>query len=127
MRTRIAAALSLTMVSVVLAGCDARPRSAPGAAAAGVVPPLDSTKVPPDLRGLVSLAQEWGIGDDVDRGAKAQGASAADKARVRAAVAPYQDRITAWLNSFGQNLMPDEAAAFMYLQLAIEEMGPPVP
>ena len=119
---RVVIVLWLTLASIGLAGCDARPKSAPGAAAAGVVPPLDSTKVPADLRGLVPLAQEWGIGDDVDRGAKVDGASAAEKARVRAAVAPYQDRITAWLNSFGRQLMPDEAAAFMYLQLAIEEM-----
>lgn len=34
------------------------------------------------------------------------------------------DRITAWLDSFRGNPMSDEAAAFMYLQLAIEEMPP---
>jgi hypothetical protein len=33
-----------------------------------------------------------------------------------------QARITAWLDSFGQGAMPEEATAFMYTQLAIEEM-----
>lgn len=58
------------------------------------------------------------------RGAKVSQATPEERARVRTAVAPFQDRITGWLNSFASNLMPDEAAAFMYLQLAIEEMPP---
>lgn len=94
------------------------------AASAAAVPRLDPAKIPEELRGLVALAQAWGIGDDVERGAKVERAAPAERAQVRAAVAPFQERITAWLNSFGQGLMPDEAAAFMYLQLAIEEMPP---
>lgn len=118
---RIPIALGLTLSFSLLTACDARPKAA---ATAGALPSLDATKVPEDLRGLVPLAQEWGIGDDVERGAKVESAAPAERARVRAAVAPHQHRITEWLNSFGRNPMPDEAAAFMYLQLAIEEMPP---
>jgi len=116
----------LLVGAVGFAGCAPdHDRTAAGrAASAAAVPRLDPAKVPEGLRGLVALAQEWGIGDDVERGAKVERASPAERAGVRAAVAPFQQQITAWLNSFGRDPMPDEAAAFMYLQLAIEEMPP---
>lgn len=114
----------LVLVAVLFAGCAPDPggSTAGKAAATDAVPQLDPARVPEELRGLVAFAQEWGIGDDVERGAKIERATSAERARVRAAVAPFQERITAWLNSFGRDPMPDEAAAFMYLQLAIEEM-----
>ncbi len=107
-----------------LAGCSGReatrdPGSSP---AADAVPPLDSDKVPADLRDLVPLAQRWGIGDDVARSERVQKATDAERSELRAAFGPRQARITAWLDSFGQRAMPEEAAAFMYTQLAIEEM-----
>jgi hypothetical protein len=116
----------LVLVAVLFAGCEPDPggSGAGKAASADAVPRLDPATVPEELRGLVAFAQEWGIGDDLARGAKVERATSAERARVRAAVAPFQERITAWLNSFGRDPMPDEAAAFMYLQLAIEEMPP---
>jgi hypothetical protein len=41
---------------------------------------------------------------------------------MRNAITPLYARITAWLDSFGGGTMSDEAAAFMYMQLALEEM-----
>jgi hypothetical protein len=87
-----------------------------------MLPSLDADKVPPDLLDLVPLAQRWGIGDDVLRSERVQKATDAERSELRAAFAPRQVRITAWLDSFKQGAMPDEAAAFMYTQLAIEEM-----
>jgi len=113
---------------LAIVGCGSTPDAEPvdEERLTAVVPSLDPARVPEELRHLVPLAQEWGIGDDVERGAKVDRATAGEGAQVRAAVAPYQTRITAWLDSFGQGVvMPDEAAAFMYLQLAIEEMPPP--
>jgi hypothetical protein len=97
---------------------------APGAttSAGDEVPPLDPAKVPADLRDLVPLAQRWGIGDDVIRAERVKQATDAERAQLRSAFGPKQTRVTAWLNSFGQGPMPEEAAAFMYTQLAIEEM-----
>jgi hypothetical protein len=46
----------------------------------------------------------------------------AERAELKAAFGPRQDRITAWLDTFKPGTMTDEAAAFMYAQLAIEEM-----
>jgi hypothetical protein len=94
------------------------PRSSDAAAA---VPPLDPAKVPADLRDLVPLAQRWGIGDDVVRAERFRQATEAERSELRTAFGPRQARITAWLDSFGQGGMPDEAAAFMYAQLALEE------
>lgn len=83
---------------------------------------LDPNNVPADLRHLVPLAERWGIGDDVERDEYGRAASPAEREALREAVVPLYPRITAWLDSFGDAPMPDEAAAFMYMQLAIEEM-----
>jgi len=83
---------------------------------------LDASKVPEDLRSLVPLAARWGIGDDVDRNAKVDKATDAERAELKNAIDPLSTRITAWLDSFPAGSMSDEAAAFMYMQLALEEM-----
>lgn len=83
---------------------------------------LDSAAVPADLRHLVRHAERWGIGDDVDRNDKVRRATAAEREELRSAITPLYARITAWLDSFGGGAMSDEAAAFMYMQLALEEM-----
>ena len=108
-------------------GCGALAACAPtdGGSAPGTDAPvqrLDSTKVPEDLCNLVPLAERWGIGDDVDRNAKVDGATPEERNELRTALEPLDSRITQWLNSFGQGAMTDEAAAFMYMQLALEEM-----
>jgi hypothetical protein len=112
------------LLLVSFSGCSGgestrQPRSSEAAEA---VPPLDAGKVPADLRNLVPLAQRWGIGDDVARSERIQKATDAERSELRAAFGPRQARVTAWLDSFGQGAMPEEAAAFMYTQLAIEEM-----
>jgi hypothetical protein len=83
---------------------------------------LQADKVPPNLRHLIPLAERWGIGDDVDRAELGERATAADRQALVEATAPHQEAITAWLDSFGTRPLTDEAAAFMYMQLAIEEM-----
>ena len=122
MRLLLACAILLL---ISLSGCSGEQatRRDPGSSdAAQAVPPLDSEKVPADLRALVPLAQRWGIGDDVARSERVKRATDAERSELRAAFGPRQARITAWLDSFGQGPMPEEAAAFMYSQLAIEEM-----
>jgi hypothetical protein len=110
---------------VLLSGCGGpEPRRDAGSSSGdqAAVARLDPAKVPADLQDLVPLAQRWGIGDDVARSERVRKATDAERAELRAAFGPRQSRITAWLDSFGQGAMPDEAAAFMYTQLAIEEM-----
>lgn len=83
---------------------------------------IDAVQVPSDLQPLIALAERWGIGDDGERANFIAQTTAADREAVRSAVLPHQARITAWLDSFGTDPMSDEAAAFMYMQLAIEEL-----
>jgi hypothetical protein len=104
---------------VIVSACQQRsdsPNQAPSATQ------LSVEKVPADLRHLVSLVREWGIGDDVDRGAKVHNSTPAERDSLRAAIGPHQARITAWLDSFAEGQMSEEATAFMYTQLAIEEI-----
>ena len=60
--------------------------------------------------------------DDVERNAKVESSTSAEREELRAAITPVHTRITAWLDSFGQGAMTNEAAAFMYMQLALEEL-----
>ncbi len=106
---------------LALAGCGNTDRSADTGQPAGAVT-LDPSKVPEALRSLIPIVQEWGIGDDVDRNHKVDAASAEARERLRQALTPHQTRITAWLDSFGQGPLSDEAAAFMYAQLALDEI-----
>ena len=84
---------------------------------------LDAAKVPENLRPLVPLAARWGIGDDLERADALAKSTEQERAELRGAVAAHGGEITAWLDSFGRGAtMTDEAAAFMYMQLAVEEL-----
>ena len=83
---------------------------------------LDPMQVPESLRHLVPFANQWGIGDDIDRMERIQRSSAADREELAMALTPHQTEVTAWLDSLEAATMSDEAAAFMYMQLALEEM-----
>ena len=84
---------------------------------------LQADNVPPNLRHLIPLAERWGIGDDVDRAEFGERATDADRQALVKAIAQHQAAITAWLDSFGTRPLTDEAAAFMYMQLAVEEIS----
>jgi hypothetical protein len=96
---------------------------APDALAAARTP-LDPANVPAHLRSLVPLAEYWGIGDDVLREMLQEGESPAKKTALADAANPHNAAITAWLDSWPQGEpMSDEAAAFMYMQQGLDEMG----
>ena len=96
---------------------------APDAIAAARTP-LDPANVPAHLRSLVPLAEYWGIGDDVLREMLQEAESPAKKTALADAANPHNAAITAWLDSWPQGEpMSDEAAAFMYMQQGLDEMG----
>ena len=71
------------------------------------------------------LAKKWGIGDDVKRTELIKPASGEELQALRGAVQTHGAAITHCLDSFGSGaVMPDEAAAFMYMRLAVEEFPP---
>lgn len=85
---------------------------------------LDPAKVPSDLRDLVPYAEKWGIGDDIIRDDFQRKASDVEKQDLAKALVGRNARITQWLDSLRSNApMSEEAAAFMYMQLGLEEMG----
>ena len=84
---------------------------------------LDPNKIPADLQDLISYAEQWGIGDDIIRGDYQNKATAAEKQALQAALHGRNARITAWLDEQGATGMSAEAAAFMYMQLGLDEMG----
>ena len=83
---------------------------------------LSIENVPDELKGLFPLALKWGIGDDAIRGDVTDSATESDKQELVAAVAGRLCSMDRWINSFPEGLMTDEAAAFMYMGEAIEEM-----
>ncbi len=84
---------------------------------------LDPSKVPENLRSLIPHAEKWGIGDDIIRNDFINKSTDAEKQELHNALYEPYERITAYLDSFGDDAMSDEAAAFMYMQLALDEMG----
>jgi hypothetical protein len=69
------------------------------------------------------LAERWGIGDDVLRNDLVARATYGEKRELHEALAAPFEQIGRWLDSFGEEPMSDEAAAFMYMQEALDEMG----
>ncbi len=87
---------------------------------------FDESKVPPELRDLIPLAKKWGVGDDLIRGELVRRASPEERAELVARVAPREDQILDYIESFGwlsaENPLPDEAARLMYLTDAMREV-----
>lgn len=116
-------ALFMLLASASLGACGSENAGdLPAAGSSAAAQRLNPDQVPEDLRHLVPLAEKWGIGDDVDRNAKVDSSTPAERSELRAAITPASSSITTWLDSFGKDPMSDEAAAFMYMQLALEEM-----
>jgi hypothetical protein len=85
---------------------------------------LNPARVPAELRAVLPFAERWGIGDDAIREGALDAATDEEKSEFAAAVNPYNARITKWLDSFPQGSdMSDEAAAFMFMQSALDELG----
>jgi hypothetical protein len=84
---------------------------------------LDAGRVPLHLRHLLPLVEKWGIGDDGLRNERIERADPAEKRELHDAFYGPYEQITEWLASFGKEALPAEAAAFMYAQLALDEMG----
>jgi hypothetical protein len=84
---------------------------------------LDSGKVPADLQDLIPYAEKWGIGGDISRSDFQGKAADSEKQALQAALKGRNARITAWLDEQSADGMSEEAAAFMYMQLALDEMG----
>ncbi len=86
-------------------------------------PPITNPKVVPEnLRDLLPLAEKWGIADDIIRNDFQEKASDEEKKELVNALDGKWLEITEWLDSFGTNIMPLEAALFMYMQLGYDEM-----
>jgi hypothetical protein len=84
---------------------------------------LDPALVPAHLRHMVSLAEKWGIGDDIIRNDLIDKSSSVEKRELHDAMYEPFERITEWLNSFAGHPLSAEAEAFMYMQTALDEMG----
>ena len=118
-----ASMMAITLALFCLAcGSSDPPERHGGSPEASSTAALDPAQVPESLRHLVPLARQWGIGDDLERTKQIERSSAADRDALAAALAPHHAEITAGLDSLEPGAMSDEAAAFMFMQLALEEM-----
>jgi tetratricopeptide (TPR) repeat protein len=83
---------------------------------------FDSSRVPESVRALAHWAGRYGVGDDDCRTFLLRRLSKKQRAALTHEIDENADSIHAWLDSFGDALMPLEAAAFMYLALGVEEI-----
>ena len=85
---------------------------------------LDPEEVPSALRDLIPFAETWGIGDDIIRADFEEKSADVEKDRFRSAITGRTAEISAWLDSLPEGgPMSDEAAAFMFMLEALDEMG----
>ncbi len=85
---------------------------------------LNPSAVPENLRPAIPVAQRFGIGDDGYREDALHAASDAEIQELRQTVVRHGAEIDRWLNSLDPDQeMSDEAAAFMYMLVAHEEIG----
>ena len=84
---------------------------------------LSIKNVPNEFKELLPLATKWGIGDDAIRGDVTDAATEADKLELVSALTGKLGAIDRWIDSFPEGRMSDEAAAFMYMGEAIDELG----
>jgi hypothetical protein len=85
---------------------------------------LDAQKVPAPLRDLIPLAETWGIGDDIIRFDFEQKASEPAKAALVAHLQGRIEEVQDWLGRQPDGDMSEEAAAFMYMLSAWDEVRP---
>ena len=84
---------------------------------------LSIKNVPNEFKELLPLATKWDIGDDAIRGDVTDAATEADKLELVSALTGKLGAIDRWIDSFPEGMMSDEAAAFMYMGEAIDELG----
>lgn len=85
---------------------------------------LDPMQVPESLRDLIPMAEEWGVGDDIIRSDIEEKASDTKKEAFTAKLKGRTKQVTDWLDTYGTDQpMPKEAAHFMYMLEALDEMG----
>jgi tetratricopeptide (TPR) repeat protein len=81
-----------------------------------------AANVPTELKSLSAWAVRYGIGDDYCRPYLLKRLPREDRAKLIKALDAKAAVLQAWLDSFGQAPMPDEAAACMYLASGVEEI-----
>ena len=82
---------------------------------------FDASRVPESLRALAPAASCYGVGDDFCRPFLLQRLPKQTRMTLIRDVDAKAPAIQQWLESFGGASMADEAAAFMYLALGVEE------
>lgn len=85
---------------------------------------FDAARVPPGIRGLVPLARQIGIGDDVCRALFISRMRARDRREAARTIREHGAAIDDWLASAEPAPYKDEAAAFFWLRAAADELDP---
>ena len=83
---------------------------------------MDPATVPEVLRPIIPLTKRWAIGDDKKRTRRFAKASARTKERLIHTVKPLFPEIERYLDSFGDDPIPEEAALIMHLAEGVAEM-----
>jgi len=82
---------------------------------------FELSQVPHDLRSVAPWAMRLGVGDDVCRSRLMNALFEVERAELLAVIKEHAAAVHAWLDGFRGDPMPIEAAACMYLLLAVEE------
>ena len=83
---------------------------------------VDPAQVPAQFRDLIPNVEIWAIGDDAAQTELVERATPAQKKAIANALEGRRRELNDWLDTFDENNLTSEAAAFMTFLLACEEM-----
>ncbi|MDJ0878377.1 MAG: hypothetical protein QNI86_07170, partial [Halieaceae bacterium] len=83
---------------------------------------VDPGGVPAEFRHLIPWILRLGVGDDPCRALVTEALDQGEREQAVEAFSAHAAAINAWLDSFGDESFPPEAAAFLYSLLALEEL-----
>jgi hypothetical protein len=85
---------------------------------------IDAAQVPEHLRDLIPMAQKWGIGDDIIRSDCEDKSTEKERTEFQKVLRGRTEEVESWLDSAPPGEFPnDQAVPFMYMLLALDEMG----
>lgn len=84
---------------------------------------LNSDKIPPNLLDLKKTAEKWGIQDEPTRIQLIRASTEYEINQLKVALWQREAEIESWIGSFSDGVLTDEAVAYMYMLVALEELA----
>lgn len=83
---------------------------------------LNPENIPSNLLDLKEIAEKWGLQDESERKLLIENSSEYEINQLKVALWEREEEIESWIGSFSDGVLTDEAIAYMYMLVAVEEL-----